>query len=69
MRQAPPCKSMCTAADCMATMMSQVSMACTTCLEAQAMMEMNSACTTMAGETCIGDTTCSAFVTCEIGCP
>jgi hypothetical protein len=66
---APPCAAMCSAADCMATMMSQVSMACTTCLETEAGKGLSSMCTVKAAETdCATDTSCKAFSACGICC-
>jgi len=42
------------------------SSACNTCLLAQA--NMQTACTTSAGTTCIGDSVCMPFVACELAC-
>jgi hypothetical protein len=44
------------------------SSACTSCVTTQEMMGSTSTCTTAAGTSCVSDTTCSAFVSCELTC-
>jgi hypothetical protein len=64
-----PCAGMCTSTDCTATMMSQVSQACQSCLLNQATMGASSQCAMTAVLTdCSADPMCSAFSTCVICC-
>ena len=64
-----PCAAMCSPADCMATMLSQVSQACQTCLMTEAGKGAASQCTTKAvTNDCSGDATCKPFSDCAICC-
>ena len=60
-----PCNTACAAACPSGT----PSMACNTCVTNEEMKGSSSACTTTAGTSCVSDTSCSAFVACELTCP
>jgi hypothetical protein len=62
------CASVCTAACADPSTLTGTS-PCGMCLTSQTLDEMGSACTTTAGETCIGDTQCAPFVECALACP
>ena len=61
------CASMCTA-ECMNPSTLSMNSPCGVCLTNEAGKGTASTCTVSAGLMCIGDSTCSAFVTCEQAC-
>src|SRR5262249_10322069 len=66
---ASPCMGTCTTADCGATMPSQVSQACQTCLATEGGKGLGSTCAVKAATgDCAGDTMCKAFSDCALCC-
>lgn len=62
------CSTMCNTTDCAATDPTQISAACSMCLQTEAGNGLSSTCTTAAAGDCSNDNACAAFYNCAICC-